>query len=210
MASDPTKRGARPWWSYARFGVRGPLASVLAISGCFGWLAYRTRVQSDAAAAIKQAGGSLLYDRQMNHEEPWWPRWLGDFIGVDHYEHIVLVNVRSDDSMLVRVGQLDRLERLSLDGSMVSDSGLMHLKGLTRLRWLNLRDTKLGDAGVNHLRRLTELRRLDLRRTSVSDAGLVRLKGLVNLEDLDIGGTLVTDAGVQELRRALPKLKISR
>ena len=57
--------------------------------------------------------------------------------------------------MLVHVGQLDRLEKLSLDGSLVSDSGLMHMEGLTRLRWLNLRDTKIGDAGVDHLRRLT-------------------------------------------------------
>jgi Leucine Rich repeat len=210
MASDSIKRGARPWWRYARFGVRGLLASVLVIGGWLGWLAHRARVQRDAAAAIKWAGGSLLYDSQLNHDEPRWPRWLGDFIGVDHLDHIALVNLRSDDAMLVHVERLDCLERLSLDGSLVSDSGLMHLEGLTRLRWLNLRDTKVGDAGVDHLRRLTELRTLNLRRTSVSDAGLVRLKGLVNLEDLDIGGTLVTDAGVQELRKALPKLNVSR
>jgi Leucine Rich repeat len=210
VASDPIRRGARPWWSYARFGVRGLLASVLVMGGWLGWLAHRARVQRTAAAAIRWAGGSLLYDRQMNDYEPRWPRWLGHLIGVDPFEHIVLVNLGSDDAMLVHVGRLDRLERLSLDGSMISDSGLMHLEGLTRLRWLNLRDTKVGDAGVDHLRGLTELRRLNLRRTSVSDAGLVRLKGLVNLEDLDIGGTLVTDAGVQELRKALPKLKISR
>jgi hypothetical protein len=210
VASDPIRRGARPWWSCARFGVRGLLASVLVIGGWLGWLAHRARVQREAAAAIEQAGGSLLNDRQVNHDEPWCPRWLGDFLGADHLDHIALVNLRSGNAMLVRVGRLDRLERLSLDGSLVSDSGLMHLEGLTRLRWLNLRDTKVGDAGVDHLRRLTELRSLNLRRTSVSDAGLVRLKGLVKLEDLDIGGTLVTDAGVQELRKALPKLKISR
>jgi hypothetical protein len=210
MASDPIKRGARPWWSYARFGVRGLLASVLVIGGWLGWLAHRARIQRDAAAAIEWAGGSLLYDSQLKHDEPLWPRWLGDLIGVDHLEHIASVNLRSVDAMLVHVGRLDRLEVLSLDGSLVSDSGLMHLEGLTRLRWLNLRDTKVGDAGVDHLRRLTELRRLNLRRTSVSDAGLGRLKGLVNLEELDIGETLVTDTGVQELRKALPKLNLSR
>jgi hypothetical protein len=43
-----------------------------------GWLAHRARVQSDAVAAIKRAGGALLYDRQMNHDKPRWPRWLGD------------------------------------------------------------------------------------------------------------------------------------
>src|SRR5262249_21047007 len=112
-------------------------------------------------AAIKWAGGSLLYDSQLNHVEPRWPRWLGDFIGVDHLDHIALVNLRSDDAMLVHVERLDCLERLSLDGSLVSDSGLMHLEGLTRLRWLNLRDTKVGDAGLDHLMRLTELRTLN-------------------------------------------------
>jgi hypothetical protein len=49
--------------------VRGLLASVLVIGGWLGWLAHRARVQ-EAAAAIEQIGESLLYDRQVNHDEP--------------------------------------------------------------------------------------------------------------------------------------------
>ena len=60
MASDRIDRGARPWWSYARFGVRGLLASVLVIGGWLGWLAHRARVQREAAAAIKWAGANQV------------------------------------------------------------------------------------------------------------------------------------------------------
>ena len=52
MASDPIRRGARLWWSYARFGVRGLLASVLVIGGWLGWLAHRARIQRGAAAEM--------------------------------------------------------------------------------------------------------------------------------------------------------------
>jgi hypothetical protein len=166
VASGLIRRGARPWRSYARFGVRGLLASVLVIGGPLGWLAHRARVQREAVAAIEQASGSLIYDWQLNHDEPWWPRWLGDFLGGEHLDHIAIVNIRSGDAMLVHVERLDCLERLSLDGSLVSDSGLMHLEEWTRLRWLNLRATKVGDAEVDQLRRLTEPRRLNLRRAA--------------------------------------------
>ena len=50
---------------------------------------------------------------------------------------------------------------------------------------------------------------LDLRRPQVTHAGLAHLKGLTNLRELHLPGE-VTDAEVNELKKALPKVRISR
>jgi internalin A len=57
---------------------------------------------------------------------------------------------------------------------------------------------------------LSNLQAMSLGNTNVSDAGLEHLKGLSKLQILDVKNTKVTHAGAQELRKALPKLKISR
>jgi hypothetical protein len=44
----------------------------------------------------------------------------------------------------------------------------------------------------------------------VSDAGLMQLRGLTQLDWLDLSGTRVTEAGVNELKKALPNVKIGR
>ena len=46
-----------------RFTVRGLVVLVLVIGTAMGWLARRINVKRDAAAAIKDAGGVVLYDR---------------------------------------------------------------------------------------------------------------------------------------------------
>jgi hypothetical protein len=45
-----------------RLSVRALLILVLILGSGFGWVAYRVRVQRDAVAAIKRAGGSVEYD----------------------------------------------------------------------------------------------------------------------------------------------------
>jgi hypothetical protein len=44
--------------------------------------------------------------------------------------------------------------------------------------------------------------------TRVTDAGLVHLKELNNLSSLDLRNDQVTKAGINELKRALPSLRI--
>ena len=51
---------------------------------------------------------------------------------------------------------------------------------------------------------------LDLQQTNVGDKGLEHLKGLTSLRELNVRQTKVTDAGVANLRKSLPKLKITR
>jgi len=71
-------------------------------------------------------------------------------------------------------------------------------------------ETQVTDAGLEYLQALTKLEWLDLDSTLVSDAGLVHLTGLTKLQTLYLGNTQVTGAGVNELRKALPNVKIER
>ena len=57
---------------------------------------------------------------------------------------------------------------------------------------------------------LSALQTLYLNDTKVTDTGLACLKGLTRLSNLNLAGTKVTEAGVQELKKALPKVRITR
>ena len=72
---------------------------------------------------------------------PIWPEWLVKGLGPDYFGHVVSVSFtrRATDAELIRVGKLNRLERLDLYGSAVTDRGLAQLKGLTHLQKLYAR-----------------------------------------------------------------------
>lgn len=128
---------ARRWQRFLRLSVRGLIAVVLVISVWLGSLV-RHRIQREAVAAIRRAGGWCLYDWQwQGHHgeffgEPWAPDWLTRLIGVDYFGHIMEVNLYefTTDAKVAPVAQLERVERLSLFRTTVSDAGLVHLGGL--------------------------------------------------------------------------------
>lgn len=199
--------GPRPWWhlSRVRLSLRMLMFIVMVIAIWFGRYVISVRVQRDAVAAIKHAGGSVAYDWEWGtphvlgiidpYGMPRAPKWLANLIGVDYVANVVAVNLsrpnangsnKADDQTLAHVGRLGRLENLNLADTAVTDAGLGHLKGLTNLRDLNLWNTE------------------------ISDAGLAHLNGLTNLRMLPLVATCVTDDGVLELETALPKLQILR
>ena len=170
---------------------------------------------------------------------PWWaPRWLVALIGVDYFGYVTAVTLDSSstktdvaiakirdftaleeldlsgpafsDAELAHVKGLTSVTLLILKGTHVSDAGLVHLKGLTTLPVLNLSNTHVSDAGLVHLKALTSLDSLQLDNTQITDAGLMHLKDLTQLENLSLVGTQVTDAGVEDLRNALPRLRLTR
>ncbi len=51
-----------PWGSSLRFSVRGLIVVVLVIGGWMGWMVRCARIQREAVAAIKKAGGGVCYD----------------------------------------------------------------------------------------------------------------------------------------------------
>ena len=55
---------------------------------------------------------------------------------------------------------------------------------------------------------MSELHDLTLGGSQITDAGLMHLKGLRNLKHLTLVHTSVTAAGVQELKKALPDVKV--
>jgi hypothetical protein len=106
------------------------------------------------------------------------------------------------DASLARLGQLQHLNSLTLDGSEVTDAGLAHLKGLTQLESLRLDGSaRITDAGLGHLKELKSLKILSLGAAiNISDEGLAQLKGLKELEELKLGSASgVTDAGIAHL-----------
>lgn len=167
------------------------MALVLVLGGGYGWVVHQAQEQRDGVAAIKKAGGDVVYDwqRQLVREPgPWGPRWLVDWIGVDYFGNVVEVflagtRIQGAEEALAHIGHLRRLEALWLAPPTMTDAGLAQLEGLTNLKLMNI----------------------SLSGTRVTDTGLVHLKGLECLEGLDLRGTSVTDAGVSELKKSLPR-----
>ncbi len=182
------------WRRYLRFSVRGLIVLVLVIGAGLGWVVRSARMQREAVAAIKDAGGIAFYNWEWRDGnpvvggKPWAPKWLVERIGVDYFGHVTCVQL------------------ISL--SKPTDTTLTHVARLTELEVLIIGPSTLGDDELAHLKSLTKLLSLAVIGTQVTDAGLAHLKGLTNLSFVYLGGTQVTDAGTRGLKQALPGLWI--
>ncbi len=133
--------------------------------------------------------------------------------GLEHIKGLIslqalhLIQSQVGDRGLAHLSGLVNLQFLDLEATRVVGDGLKHLKQLVNLRELHLGSTNVPDAALEHLAGLAELQILDLDQTSVTDAGLRHLKGLINLKELKVPDA-VTEAGLDELKRAIPGLKI--
>jgi Leucine Rich repeat len=118
-----------------------------------------------------------------------------------------LFNTPTGDAALAALsGQLPRLARLNLAGTLVTDGGLAHLRGLPALEFLHLGWTEVGDGGLADLAALPHLKTLVLHGTRVTDAGMASLARSASLEALDLQETAVSDAGVRALAPLSPRL----
>jgi hypothetical protein len=102
------------------------------------------------------------------------------------------------------------LRTLDLDETGITDRGLIHLRSLRHLEWLALAQTAVTDAGLEDVRQLPKLQMLSLSGTGITDSGLKRLENLHHLRTLALEWTLVSAAGVEQLRAALPNLRVLR
>jgi hypothetical protein len=147
--------------------------------------------QRRAVAAIRAAGGSVVYDweaQEWHSTDLPGPDWLCRQLGVDYFDDVAAAGLSSD----------------------AGDSDVAHLSQLTDVSFVVLQDTKVSDSSLAHLTRLTSLKVLWLDRSQVTDAGLAHLTGLKRLESLTLERTQVTDAGCERLQQALPNCKIER
>jgi hypothetical protein len=215
-AEMPDQHLSKSRLRWFRLSVRGFIVLILIIGAGLSRLVHGARLQRDAVAAIRKAGGSAFY----NWENPLkcggtksrdlCPRWLVDHLGVDYFGHVkwVVSDASNVDSLLI--GHLNQVRILDLHGSALTDDGLSCLRSLTRVENIQLRGTKVTDVGLGQLEGFASLALLDISETGVSDAGLNRLKLLPHLEWLNLRGSRVTDVGVRSLQTALPHLEIVR
>jgi internalin A len=218
VACMPSETVSRPWRRFLRLSVRGLIVLVLVLGVWLGWLVHSARIQRDAVAAIKSAGGRVSYDWEWNNGKslpagkPSAPQWLVDLIGVDYFDHVTYVFLTpsvADDAAFAQVGRLTHVQTLIHDQSSwdcefttptLSDAGLSHLTGLTHLSELCFRDSRVTDAGLVHLKGLTNLTLLFLDRNQITDAGLAHLTGLKKLTSLSLSSSQITDAGLVHLK----------
>lgn len=127
---------------------------------------------------------------------------------------IALKNLRISDSQVTNFGLKSLKNFPSLRGcslmskDRINDEGLAYLGQLTKLDQLTLDEIKISDVGLSHLGKMVNLRSLILAHTGVSDAGLKYLVGLKNLKFLGLQATLVTTAGLAWMRNILPNCKV--
>lgn len=177
------------------------LSTILAaLFGLLGRWTYKAYHQRQIVAAIHSAGGSVSYDVPR-----YWPKWLVDAMGVDHFANVRGVNLIGTtvtNADLERIRELTKLNVLYLGSAQITDGGLLHLKGMTSLQVLVILSAKnnVTDAGIEHLQGLTSLEELYLGGTKVTDSGVAHLKDLKALNTLWIHKLQVTDAYLHDLK----------
>jgi len=100
------------------------------------------------------------------------------------------------------------LQWLDLSGSQADDRGLKQLQPLKQLRVLILGRTRISDGAGQSLGQLSALVDLDLSQTSIGDTCVGALTSLKSLKRLVLQRTRVSDRRSDELKRALPQLRI--
>lgn len=99
MEDRPAKRWNR-WHARLRLSVRGLMVLVLVLGGGIGWVVNRARVQREAVAAIRRAGGQVRYDEKfLSYDKelggPSWKKWLVVHLGIDYFENATEVPIGS-------------------------------------------------------------------------------------------------------------------
>ena len=201
-----------------RTSVRVLMILVLVAGGGLGWVILPARMQREAIATIRRAGGRVEYDWETTPARigyldtalpnpkgrPAWTAWLVKAIGPDYFGTIraVYPGPKTNDEDMASIGRLTAVEFLHFhNGGDLSDAGLAHLAGLPRLKQFTLGPSpKVTGTGLTSLGGASQLQFLDLSGSNIGDPALAHLKGLGSLVDLNLSRTRVTDAGLMQLQ----------
>ena len=204
-----------------RFSLRSLLMLMSACAIGLGWWSTRAEQQRRAVAAIRAAGGQVLYDFQATGAPAPSPAWLGSLLPDDYLANVDAVWLPPDatDEHLRPVGELTSLRRLSLGGTLIGEAGLSHLTELENLEELFLDGVRMRGAGLEptsaialerlpnengmelsrvalaHVGELTGLRVLSLRGTMLPEQGLSPLRGIPDLRELDLSRSRIRMGG---------------
>jgi hypothetical protein len=97
---------------------------------------------------------------------------------------------------------------INLTGQPVGNSDLAQIAQHTKLQKLWLSQTGVTDVGLIELQSMKRLRVLGLARTGITDAGLKYLAAIKSLREVYVFPTKVTDSAVDELKGALPGVRV--
>ncbi len=210
MEPAPAAKPRRRWRTIS---LRTFLLLIALVAVLLGREVNRVRAQRHAVAMMKDAGGVLFFDDEIDDEgefrpasgraRPVWQQWLMRTLGDDYVRKartLGFLATRNSKLAWRAMRDLPDLVSIDLDSMDVDDSRLALLGRYSGLRYLVLRDNpRITDAGLVHLAGLRRLRGLFLEDTRIGDAGLAHVTGLSHLEFLDLDGTRVTDAGLAHL-----------
>ena len=126
--------------------------------------------------------------------------WLLKLQQLDSLQRLIFFRTNIADNQLAYLARLSNLRFLWLDSKSITDGGLSHLKSLVNLEELELQSTQITSQGLEQLHQMHKLRTLNIGRTSVDDDALAKLTKMKRLESLRLFGTKVTDKGMIHLR----------
>ena len=121
--------------------------------------------------------------------------------------------VASTDDLIALGAQIKKdtggnVIEIDLTGKPVGNSDLALIARRPRLQKLWLSSTGVTDTGLIDLQSMKRLRVLGLARTGITDAGLKHLAAIKSLREVYIFPTKVTDGAVDELKSALPGVRV--
>jgi len=134
---------------------------------------------------------------------------LGWLKGLKNLKRLDLSGTKLGNAQMVEVTAFASLEELNLSATNITSGYSGELSCLTRLRKLSLNGTLIGDSRLADLAAITSLEELDLSSTKVTSQSLHELSRLTRLRTLKLCGTEGTRSGAEDLKKALPNLKIS-
>src|SRR4051812_3766673 len=181
---------------WIRFRLRTAFVVLTLVCAFLGWWVVRAERQRTAVAAVRDAGGSVIYTYErdpirgpIKDAKPWAPAWLRKTFGDDLFitlEGVYCQGQKFDDGVVERL--VPKLQRVS------------------NLRWLELRDSSITDASLGRIAELTQLQRLLIRsaangshRTHISDKGLAQLHALSGLRFLSLEKCTVDGSAFEHL-----------
>ena len=97
---------------------------------------------------------------------------------------------------------------LKLSNQPITDEFIQKLTGFKQLRQLQLENTKITDVGLIDINNLDALQQLNLYGTNITDKGLSYLIACKNLKTIYLWKTKTTLLGINQLKKALPHVKI--
>jgi hypothetical protein len=204
-----------------QFSLRALLITVTGLAIWLGVEVNNARRQREIVSAVREAGGEVQYDWQLDAGHFDWmtgfketgathapgPEWLRRIAGDEFFQTVVAVciveNPAITEERLPAIDELPALSMLILYDTQIDDRSLKRISKLHKLTYLGISRTNVTDAGMNHLARLHRLKLLFLGSWppredgyTVSDEGLRRLEPLTDLEMLQVEGYRVTDHSV--------------